>query len=70
MAEAIVLKILKEMRAELGERFGRVDERFGRIDKTLADHGHRLNLVQAGIASLKTDVAALTSTVPVVRLPA
>jgi len=60
MAEDIVLKILKEMRAELGERFGR-------IDKTLADHGHRLNLVQAGIASLKTDVAALTSTVPVLH---
>jgi len=60
MAKDIVLTILKEMRAEIGERFGR-------IDRTLADHGHRLNLLQAAMASLKADVATLTSTVPVLH---
>jgi hypothetical protein len=60
MAEDIVLTILKEMRAEIGERFGR-------IDRTLAGHGHRLNLLRAALASLKAGVATLASTVPVLH---
>ena len=55
-----MLTILEEMRSEIGERFGR-------IDRMLADHWYRLNLLQAAIASLKADVATLTSTVPVLH---
>lgn len=62
MVEDTMLTLLKEMRAEIGERFGRVD-------RTLADHGHRLHLLQAAMSSLKADVATLTHTVPA-RLPA
>ncbi len=35
--------------------------------KTLTEHSHRLNVIEATIASLKTDVGVLLSSVPVMN---
>ena len=53
------LKTIVEFRDEMREF--RVETR-----KTLAEHSHRLNVIEATIASLKADVGILLSSVPVI----
>lgn len=56
----ITLKTIIEFRDEMREF--RVETR-----KTLAEHSHRLNVIEATIASLKADVGVLLSSVPVMN---
>jgi uncharacterized protein involved in exopolysaccharide biosynthesis len=60
MATDLVLKVLKEFRAEMREF--RDETR-----RSLAGHSHRLNVLEATIASLKADMGTLLSTVPVIH---
>ena len=55
----LTLKTLIEFREEV--RDFRVEMR-----RTLAEHSHRLNVVETTIASLKADVGVLLSSVPVI----
>ena len=54
----LTLKTIIEFREEMREF--RIETR-----KTLAEHSHRLNVIEATIASLKADVGVLLSSVPV-----
>lgn len=56
----LTLKTIIEFREEMREF--RVETR-----KTLAEHSHRLNVIEATIASLKTDAGILLSSVPVIN---
>jgi hypothetical protein len=60
MATDLVLKMLKEFRAEVR---GFHEE----TRRTLAGHSHRLNVIEATIASLKADMGTLLSTLPVIH---
>ncbi len=60
MATDLVLKVLKEFREEVR---GFHEE----TRRTLAGHSHRLNVLEAIIASLKTDMGTLLSTLPVIH---
>jgi uncharacterized protein involved in exopolysaccharide biosynthesis len=60
MATDLVLKVLQEFRAEMHEF--REETR-----RTLASHSHRLNVLEATIASLKADMGTLLSTLPVIH---
>jgi BMFP domain-containing protein YqiC len=60
MATDIVLKVLKEFRGEMREF--REETR-----KTLGSHSHRLNVLEATIASLKADMGTLLTTLPVIH---
>jgi hypothetical protein len=54
------LKVIVEFRDEMrGFR--------GETRRTLAEHSHRLNVIEVSIASLKADAAVLLSSVPVVN---
>jgi hypothetical protein len=55
MATDIVLKVLKEFHGEMREF--REETR-----KTLGSHSHRLNVLEATIASLKADMGTLLTT--------
>ena len=54
----LTLKTIIEFREEMREF--RIETR-----KTLAEHSHRLNVIEVTIASLKADVGVLLSSVPV-----
>ena len=54
----LTLKTIIEFRDEMREF--RIETR-----KTLAEHSHRFNVIEATIASLKADVGVLLSSVPV-----
>ena len=54
----LTLKTIIEFREEMREF--RIETR-----KTLAEHSHRSNVIEATIASLKADVGVLLSSVPV-----
>ena len=54
----LTLKTIIEFRDEMREF--RIETR-----KTLAEHSHRLNVIEVTIASLKADVGVLLSSVPV-----
>ena len=60
MATDVVLKVLKEFRTEVR---GFHEE----TRRTLAGHSHRLNVLEATIASLKADMGTLLSTLPVIH---
>lgn len=60
MATDLVLKVLKEFRAEMRDFR---DE----TKRTLAGHSHRLNVLEATIASLKADMGTLLTTLPVIH---
>lgn len=60
MATDLVLKVLKEFRAEVR---GFHEE----TRRTLAGHSHRLNVIEATIASLKADMGTLLTTLPVIH---
>jgi chromosome segregation ATPase len=55
-----LLQMLKEFREEM--RGFREETR-----RTLADHSHRLNVLEATVASLKADMGTLLSTRPVIH---
>jgi len=56
----LTLKTIVEFREEM--RGFRTETR-----KTLAEHSHRLNVIETTIASLKADVAVLLSSMPVMN---
>ena len=56
----LTLKTVIEFREEMREF--RVETR-----RTLAEHSHRLNVIEVTIASLKADVGVLLSSVPVMN---
>jgi hypothetical protein len=56
----LTLKTIIEFREEMREF--RVETR-----RTLAEHSHRLNVIEVTIASLKADVGVLLSSVPVMN---
>ena len=56
----LTLKTIIEFREEMREF--RIETR-----KTLAEHSHRLNVIEVTIASLKADVGVLLSSVPVMN---
>ena len=60
MASDLVLKVLKEFRAEVR---GFHEE----TRRTLAGHSRRLNVLGATIASLKADMGTLLSSLPVIH---
>lgn len=60
MATDMVLKMLKELREDV--RGFREETR-----RTLAGHSHRFNVLEATIASLKSDMGTLLSTLPVIH---
>ncbi|OFZ99697.1 MAG: hypothetical protein A3H35_12345 [Betaproteobacteria bacterium RIFCSPLOWO2_02_FULL_62_17] len=55
----LILKTITEFREEMREF--RIETR-----KTLAEHSHPLNVIEATIASLKADVGVLLNSVPVI----
>lgn len=56
----LTLKTIVEFREEMREF--RVETR-----RTLSEHSHRLNVIEASIAGLKADVGILLSSVPVIN---
>ena len=57
--ENLILHILREMRAEMNDRFDKVEDRFGTIDQRLGTIDQRLTGLESGLDELGIAVATL-----------